>query len=141
MIKISDQLFIPREELTFTAARSSGPGGQHVNKASTRVMLRFDVAKSPSLSEEQKALILARLATRISKEGILRVVSQQTRSQAANKELAVERFIELLQQALRKKPPRKKTAISTAAKQRRLDEKKRKSRLKKGRSWQIQLDE
>ena len=141
MIRITDQLSIPGDELKFTASRSSGPGGQHVNKTSTRATLSFDVANSPSLTEEQKTLVLSRMATRVSKEGILRVVSQQTRSQAANKELAVERFIELLQQALREKPRRKRTAISAAAKQRRLDEKKRRSRLKQKRSWRVRSED
>ena len=141
MIRITDKLSIPEDELKFTASRSSGPGGQHVNKASTRVMLRFDVVNSPSLTQEQKARILDHLATRISKEGILRVVSQQTRSQATNKELAVERFIDLLQQALKIEPPRKRTALSTAARQRRLDEKKRRSRSKQERSWSVRLED
>jgi len=96
MIRITDELSIPRDELKFTASRSSGPGGQHVNKASTRVTLGFDVINSPSLTSEQKQLVLDGLATRISKKGILRVISQKTRSQAANKEVALERFIDLL---------------------------------------------
>ena len=134
MLKITDQLSIPSGELRFTASRSSGPGGQRLNKVSTRVILRFDVTGSPSLSSEQKSRILSRLATRISKAGVLRVVSQQTRSQAANREVALERFVALLQTALQEKPPRKKTRVSTAAKQRRLDAKKRRSRVKKQRS-------
>ena len=123
MIRITDKLSIPEDELKFTASRSSGPGGQHVNKTSTRVMLRFDVVNSPSLTEEQKAQVLDRLATRISNEGILRVVSQQTRSQSSNRELAVERFIDLLQQALKIELPRKRTSLSAAARQKRLDKK------------------
>ena len=141
MIRITDKLSIPEDELKFAASRSSGPGGQHVNKTSTRVTLSFDVANSPTLTEGQKTFVLSRLATRVSKEGILRVVSQQTRSQAANKELAVERFIELLQQALKEKPLRKRTAISAAAKQRRLDEKRRRSRLKQKRSWRVRSED
>ena len=135
MININDQLSIPQDELSFTASRSSGPGGQHVNKVSTRVTLRFDVANSPSLTLDQKELILARLATRISKEGVLRVVSQKTRSQAANRELALERFVRLLQEALEKRPERKPTKVPSAARQKRLADKRHRSQLKRERSW------
>jgi ribosome-associated protein len=141
MLRITDQLSIPSEELKFTASRSSGPGGQHVNKVSTRVTLRFDVDSSPSLTLDQKRLILDKLPTRISKVGLLRVVSQQTRSQAANKEVALERFVALLQQALKQTPKRKPTTISPAAKQKRLDEKRHRRRLKRNRSWKASTDD
>jgi ribosome-associated protein len=141
MIQITSQLAIPKNELHFSASRSSGPGGQHVNKVSTRVTLRFDVTNSPTLSAEQKRRILARLPTRINKDGVLWVVSQRSRSQAANKDLAIERFVELLQQALKQTPKRKRTGISAAAQQRRLDEKKQRGRLKQERSRQASLDD
>jgi ribosome-associated protein len=134
MIRIIDQLSIPEDELKFSASRSSGPGGQHVNKASTRVTLRFDVANSPSLTPDQKQLLLERLQTRISKQGVLRVVSQKTRSQAANKKVALERFVQLLQQALEESRERKPTSVPTAAKQKRLADKKHRSHLKRERS-------
>ncbi|MGD8995896.1 MAG: alternative ribosome rescue aminoacyl-tRNA hydrolase ArfB [Syntrophobacterales bacterium] len=137
MIQITDQLSIPQGELSFTASRSSGPGGQHINKVSTRVTLSFDVANSPSLTPEQKELIFARLATRISKQGVLRVVSQKTRSQAANRELALERFVQLLQQALEQRPERKPTKVPSAAKQKRVDEKKQRGKLKRERGWKV----
>jgi ribosome-associated protein len=137
MIRITDQLSIPQGELSFTASRSSGPGGQHVNKVSTRVTLRFDVANSPSLTPEQKERIFARLATRISKQGVLRVVSQKTRSQAANRELALERFVQLLQEALIQRPERKPTKVPSAAKQKRVDEKKQRGKLKRERGWKV----
>ncbi|MGD8433025.1 MAG: alternative ribosome rescue aminoacyl-tRNA hydrolase ArfB [Syntrophobacterales bacterium] len=137
MIQITDQLSIPQGELSFTASRSSGPGGQHVNKVSTRVTLSFDVANSPSLTPEQKELIFARLATRISKQGVLRVVSQKTRSQAANRELAFERFVQLLQQALEQRPERKPTKVPSAAKQKRVDEKKQRGKQKRERGWKV----
>ncbi|MHC1725904.1 MAG: alternative ribosome rescue aminoacyl-tRNA hydrolase ArfB [Syntrophobacteraceae bacterium] len=127
MIRINEQIAIPEEQLRFTASLSSGPGGQNVNKVSSRMTLWFAVVNSPSLSPEQKELILRRLATRISKEGILRVISQQTRSQLENKELAIERFAELLRDALRQVPIRKKIRVSSAAKLRRLEEKTRRS--------------
>jgi len=141
MIQIKRGLAIPEDELTFSASRSSGPGGQNVNKVSSRITLQFDVAHSPSLSDGQRALIRERLATRINKEGILRVSSQRHRSQHANKLATIERFAELLHDALIVKPPRKKRRISRAAKERRLDEKKRRSARKTLRSKPISMDE
>ena len=140
-IPITEQLAIPEQELTFTASRSSGPGGQHVNKAATRVMLRFNVVASPSLSAEQKQRILARLATRVSKDGILRVVAQQYRSQEANRRAATARFAALLRQALAPETPRKPTTVPLAAKHRRLEAKKRRSRVKQQRAYRPVWDE
>jgi ribosome-associated protein len=134
VIRITDHLCIPEDELEFTASRSSGPGGQNVNKVSTRVTLRFHLLNSPSLSQEQKQRIVGLLSSRMSKDGVLRVVSQQTRSQAANREAAVERFAELLRGALTPVPPRRRTRVSLAAKERRLADKARRSRLKRERS-------
>jgi ribosome-associated protein len=141
MIRITDELSIPQDELRYTASRSSGPGGQHVNKASTRVTLRFDLANSPSLSQDQKQLLLERLPTRISKLGVLRVVSQKTRSQAANREVALERFIELLQQALELRPGRKPIKVPYTAKERRIADKKHRGHLKRERGWKISRED
>ena len=140
MIQITEKIGIPDQELVFTADRSSGPGGQNVNKVSTRVTLMFDLEHSPSLQPWQKQLIATRLSTRINKEGILRIVSQQTRSQAENRAAAIERFIELLKESLKKTPPRKKTKVPFAAKRKRLDEKKLQSRKKQQRSGQFNED-
>jgi ribosome-associated protein len=137
MIPIDDTLAIPDEEVTFATSRSGGPGGQNVNKLETRVTLRFDLAGSPSLSEEQKARLRERLATRITRDGVLQVSSQKHRSQGANREAAVERFAELLRENLREEPPRKKTRPSRAAKARRLDSKRRQSQRKRERSARI----
>lgn len=141
MIDITDHLAIPESEVTFTASRSSGPGGQQVNKISSRVLLRFDVAVSPSLSEAQKRRILSRLATRISKDGVLRVVSQQHRSQSANRQVAMARFAALLRAALTPVPARQKTAAPPAARQRRLEQKKRRGQLKQQRVTRVVQDE
>ncbi|MGO9016953.1 MAG: alternative ribosome rescue aminoacyl-tRNA hydrolase ArfB [Syntrophobacteraceae bacterium] len=141
MMKITDHISIPEEELSFTASHSSGPGGQNVNKVSSRVTLWFDVVNSPSLSQEQKELIQSRLATRIGKDGVMRVISQQTRSQVENKILAIERFAELLQDALRQAPMRKKTRVSKGAKLRRLEEKKQHSTLKSERSRRVPVED
>jgi len=134
MIEINANLSIPEHELSFTTARSGGPGGQHVNKVSSRVTLWFNVAESPSLSTFQKRRIMSRLATRINQAGILRVVAQQHRSQIANREVAVERFVALLRDALVQEKPRQKTTIPAAAKRRRVDEKKKRGQVKQQRA-------
>lgn len=134
MIEVTEQISIQEQELKFTASRSSGPGGQHVNKVSTRVMLWFDVANSPSLSDEQKHLVFRRLANRINKQGVLQVISQQGRSQMANRVAATERFVELLRKALRRKKPRRKTRIPMAAKECRIRDKKLRGRIKRYRA-------
>lgn len=133
MIQITENLAIDETELSFSASRSSGPGGQHVNKVSTRITLWFDVGRSESLSPEQKERIFSRLKTRITKEGRLFTISQRHRSQTANREAAVGRFIELLQDALTDAPPRKETRVSRQARQKRLDDKKHQARIKKSR--------
>jgi ribosome-associated protein len=137
MIEVTNRISIPEEELRFTASLSSGPGGQNVNKINTRVTLWFDVSNSPSLSQEDKELIISRLGSRISKDGVLRVISQQTRSQMSNRDLAVERFVELLRTALKQTKVRKKTGLSKGAKLRRLEEKRQRSLLKRARSKRV----
>lgn len=134
VIPITHWLSIPEDELKYTATRSSGPGGQKVNKVSTRITLWFDVLKSPSLSAEVKQQILTGLPTRINKTGVLWVNAQQTRSQSSNRELAKCRFIELLQQVLRKPPSRKKTRVPKRVHEQRIAEKKMRGKLKAGRS-------
>lgn len=138
MTQDADREFaIPEAELSFTFSRSSGPGGQHVNKTSTRVTLRFDIESSPSLSGEEKDLLKERLATRIDKRGILRLAAQKHRSQAANRKEAIERFGRLIRSALKTTRPRKPTRASKAARERRLREKTRRSRIKSARSLKI----
>jgi ribosome-associated protein len=122
---------IDENELSFSYTRSSGPGGQHVNRVETRVTLRFDVAGSPSLTEEQRERVLRRLATRINKDGVLRVVSQRHRTQEANRRAAVERFHELLAEALRPRRVRRKTRVPRAARRRRLESKRRRGEVKR----------
>jgi ribosome-associated protein len=133
-VKITDRVFIPEDELSFTASRSSGAGGQNVNKVSTRITLWFDVFKSPSLSEEEKRAILNKWPTRINKAGCLWVNAQQTRSQTNNRELALQRFVELLTEALVLPRFRKKTRIPRSVQEGRIADKKRRSRLKANRS-------
>jgi len=130
-IPVNPQLTIPEREVSFETSTSSGPGGQNVNKVETRVTLLFDLEASDSLDPEQKETIRDRLATRINKAGVLRVVSQKHRSQSANRQAATERFAALLAEALEQTPPRKKTKPSRTARRRRLRNKRRRSEIKK----------
>ncbi len=122
-------------ELVFKAVRSSGSGGQNVNKVSTKVELRFDVEHSEFLTGDEKARIFKKLKNRISNEGILIITSDKERTQLRNKNKAVELFFDLLEQALKKPKKRKKTKPTRASKEKRLKEKKvqsEKKQLRKG---------
>jgi ribosome-associated protein len=130
LLAINDRLAIPTSELEFRFSRSSGPGGQHVQRSDTRVELLFDVMRSPALTDEQRARILARLRNQIDSEGVLRVVSSATRSQLENREEAVRRFQALLAGALRQHKRRVATKPSAAAREARLTEKKVRSKRK-----------
>jgi ribosome-associated protein len=141
MIQIGEEISIPERELRFTAGRSSGPGGQNVNKVSTRVTLSFDLLGSSALSEEMKMRIRERLPTRVNKKGVLRVVCQRHRSQAENRKGALARFIELIENALEEQESRIKTTIPAFVKQRRREEKLRRSRIKRLRSSKVSMDE
>jgi len=115
VIEIVPGLVIPDEELRFSASRSGGPGGQNVNKVNSRVTLLFDVDGSRALTPDQKVRLRERLAGRISSAGLLRVVSQRHRTQAANRRAAQQRFEEVLRQALAEESPRVATRPSHTA--------------------------
>ncbi len=132
-VVISDELTIPAAELRFRFSRSSGPGGQHVNRSETRVELLFDVAHSPALSEPQRARLLQRLAGFIDGNGVLRVVSSATRSQAENRADALARFQVLLASALRRRKRRIATRPSAASREHRLEEKHGRAQIKQAR--------
>lgn len=133
-IEITENVVVPESEFIFKASRSSGPGGQNVNKLNTRMTLFFNIQASSGFSDDQKNLLLKRLSKRIDKDGFIRVISQTHRSQNANRLAAIERLQELLANALKRKPVRKKTKVPYSAKQNRLEEKKRRGRLKQQRS-------
>jgi len=124
---------IPEGEVRFATSRSSGPGGQNVNKVETRVTLVFDVDASTALGDDEKRRLHRALGSRISRAGLLRVASQRHRTQAANREAAAARFVELVTLALARRKRRRPTAPSNAAERRRLEDKKRRARLKEQR--------
>lgn len=130
-IQVNPALAIPAAELSYRASRSGGPGGQHVNTSSTRIELVWDVANSPSLTEEQRARLLEKLSGRINSEGVLALASAATRSQHRNREDVTERFAILLREALEVPRARRKTRPSRASKERRLQEKKQRSETKR----------
>lgn len=129
-LRVNEFLVIPESELAFHADRSGGPGGQHVNKVSTRVTVSFDVAASPSLTEDQRGRIRIRLQGRINQAGVLRVSSRKFRSQFANREAARFRMAELLAIALEDQVERRPTRPTVASRLRRLERKSRDGRRK-----------
>jgi ribosome-associated protein len=128
VLHVSRSLTIPVGELDVRFSPSGGPGGQHANRAHTRVEVRFDVAGSPSLGPRQRARLLEKLGDEV------RVVCDDERSQHRNRTIALERLRARLEGALRVEKPRRPTRPSLGAKRRRLDDKKRRGDVKKGRS-------
>jgi ribosome-associated protein len=115
--------FLP--ELQFQTSRSSGPGGQNVNKVESRVELRFHLLNSQLLTEEQKATLLQKLASKLTTEGELLIAAQEERSQLRNKEIALQKFYDTLRKALHKPKARKATKPSKGAVRQRLESKKK----------------
>ena len=128
MILSKRQILI--KELNYRTSRSSGPGGQNVNKVSSRVELMFDINNSSALSEIEKTRIFEKLANRINSEGVLLLSSEETRSQLKNKQLVISRFVELLEEALKPEKKRRKTKPTAASRKKRLEAKKKLSNKK-----------
>jgi len=120
-------------EFQFFTSRSSGPGGQNVNKVNSKVELRFDIQNSLLLTGEQKVILLFKLASKISSDGILSVISQRDRSQLLNKEDATAKFYQILTKALTPVKPRKRTRPSRSSVEKRLTGKRIKSEIKQNR--------
>ena len=134
MISILPGVEVPENEIEYIASRSGGPGGQNVNKVSSKVTLRFNLDASNAFDADQRRKIRSRLSSRISKEGILQISSQRTRSQEYNREDVVARFVELIRMALHEDKKRVKTTATAAAKEERLKEKKRRTTVKQARA-------
>ncbi len=132
-LTISDNLRIPLHELHYRTSRSSGPGGQHVNRTESQVELLWDVRNSPSLSKTQRYRIEQALANRIDSDGVLHLTSGERRSQLQNKHAVTERFVKLLQEAIKQLKKRVATEPSPAAKEKRLQEKHYHSKTKQRR--------
>ncbi|HEY2824033.1 MAG TPA: alternative ribosome rescue aminoacyl-tRNA hydrolase ArfB [Gemmatimonadales bacterium] len=121
---------VPVHEVDLRFSRASGPGGQHVNKTSTRVEALWNVKTTSALSDEQRARVLTRLANRVDAEGFLRIVAQDFRSQLRNRTAALERLGELIGAALHVPKPRRKTKPTKASREARIAQKKHRGRLK-----------
>ncbi len=130
MIQVTPEIAINESEIGQDFVRSSGPGGQNVNKLSTAVELRFDVANSPSLPEEVRRRLMALAKSRITERGILVIEAQRFRTQLANRQDALERLLKLICQAARKPKVRRPTRPTRASRERRLEVKHRRSGAK-----------
>jgi len=134
---VDEHLAIPRAELDIKASRSSGAGGQHVNKTSSRIEISWNIAKSPALSDEQREMLMTRLASRLSTEGAIRVVASEMRSQRQNRDRAEARLADLVRRALVVRKKRKPTRRPRGADEARLASKKLHSRKKRERKPDI----
>jgi ribosome-associated protein len=134
MVRISDNLEIPDSELSFRYSRSSGPGGQNVNKVATKVTLLFAVADSVALSEHQKVMLAERLTNRIAKDGVFHLSSERHRTRSANQRDAVERFATLVAAALAPRKRRRATRVPEPSKRHRLEKKRLRGEKKRLRS-------
>lgn len=140
-IVITPHLSIPDSDVQFSAARSAGPGGQHVNKVNSRVILEFDVKHTSVLSAYQKRRITETVGQRMNQEGVLRLQAQRHRTQSANRADLLKKFVEMLQDALRPIKNRVPTRVPPRVREKRLEEKKLRTRVKRVRQNLKNFDE
>jgi ribosome-associated protein len=133
MIQITDTVCINEDEIQLDFMRSSGPGGQNVNKVSTAVQLRFNVNESNTLTDEIRQRLIRVAGRKMTEDGVLIIKARRFRSQDKNRKDAIERLIELIRKATVKPKPRRKTRPSSAAKERRLSTKKKRGEIKRQR--------
>ena len=140
-LPIKNDIVIPGGELKITASRSSGPGGQNVNKTSTRVTIRWNVFKTTALTEEQKDRVLHRLQSELTNEGDIIIHNSASRSQDQNKKMALENLAQKIRKALQVPKKRMETRVSNVVKAIRVKEKKQHGMVKKMRSKKISFDD
>lgn len=131
MIRVTDRIAIDEREIAESFVRASGPGGQNVNKVATGVRLRFDVRRSPSLSGEVRERLERLAGRRLGRDGVLTIVAQRHRTQARNRQDAIERLVDLVRRAAVPPVPRRPTKPTAGAMRRRLEAKSRRSTVKR----------
>jgi ribosome-associated protein len=131
MIQVTPAIALDESELTLEFIRASGPGGQNVNKVATAVQLRFDVANSPSLTDDVRERLIRLAGRRMTKDGVLIIEARRFRTQEQNQQDAIERLVELVRQAAKKPRVRRKTRPTLASRRRRLEAKRRRSEKKR----------
>jgi len=131
MISIIPHISLDESELEFSFVRSSGPGGQNVNKVATAVQLRFDVARSPSLPDDVRARLIARAGSKLTRDGVLILTARRFRTQERNRADVIERLVELIRAAATPPKRRRKTKPTRASKQQRVERKRRRSSTKR----------
>ncbi|MFL2870504.1 MAG: alternative ribosome rescue aminoacyl-tRNA hydrolase ArfB [Pirellulaceae bacterium] len=134
-LRVTTKIEIPDEDLRFTFSRSSGPGGQNVNKVNTKALLTFDLENTAVLSEVVKQRIRKEHANRINSDGQLLISNQESREQARNRQSCFDKLLEIIGECLKQPKKRKPTRRTYASKRRRLDNKKKNSQKKKDRRW------